>query len=176
MLPGNQFGLWLSLVERLPRVQEAAGSNPASPIANSSPKRHALRGRPSILPTYMALKIKLLFTICFVFGLALASPCRAWQTEIPADMKGICLYMPDPDYPPQIYHRGIAGRGIFRINIDLKTGRVSEVKVIKSTGYQILNELAAKAFLQWRFKPGTIDHWQISYEFGVMGGVNNVRY
>ena len=24
-------GLWLSLVERLPRVQEAAGSNPASP-------------------------------------------------------------------------------------------------------------------------------------------------
>src|SRR5205085_7043020 len=25
-------GLWLSLVERLPRVQEAAGSNPASPI------------------------------------------------------------------------------------------------------------------------------------------------
>ena len=28
----HQFGLWLSLVERLPRVQEAAGSNPASPI------------------------------------------------------------------------------------------------------------------------------------------------
>jgi hypothetical protein len=27
-----QFGLWLSLVERLPRVQEAAGSNPASPM------------------------------------------------------------------------------------------------------------------------------------------------
>src|SRR4051812_19051750 len=26
-----QNGLWLSLVERLPRVQEAAGSNPASP-------------------------------------------------------------------------------------------------------------------------------------------------
>ena len=29
----DRFGLWLSLVERLPRVQEAAGSNPASPIA-----------------------------------------------------------------------------------------------------------------------------------------------
>jgi hypothetical protein len=28
----NQFGLWLSLVERLPRVQEAVGSNPTSPI------------------------------------------------------------------------------------------------------------------------------------------------
>lgn len=31
-LDGVQFGLWLSLVERLPRVQEAAGSNPASPM------------------------------------------------------------------------------------------------------------------------------------------------
>ena len=29
---GDQFGLWLSLVERLPRVQEVQGSNPCSPI------------------------------------------------------------------------------------------------------------------------------------------------
>src|SRR6266545_3654019 len=28
----GKFGLWLSLVERLPRVQEAVGSNPTSPI------------------------------------------------------------------------------------------------------------------------------------------------
>jgi hypothetical protein len=28
----EEFGLWLSLVERLPRVQEAVGSNPTSPI------------------------------------------------------------------------------------------------------------------------------------------------
>ena len=85
-------------------------------------------------------------------------------------MKGIGLYMPDPDYPPNLYHRGIAGRGVFRLTIDVKTGRVSEVKVLRSTGYQILNELAAKAFLQWRFQPGTIDHYQLSYTFGVIGG------
>ena len=28
----EKFGLWLSLVERLPRVQEVQGSNPCSPI------------------------------------------------------------------------------------------------------------------------------------------------
>jgi hypothetical protein len=28
----DQFGLWLSLVERLVRDQEAVGSNPTSPI------------------------------------------------------------------------------------------------------------------------------------------------
>jgi hypothetical protein len=30
------FGLWLSLVERLVRDQEAVGSNPTSPISNFS--------------------------------------------------------------------------------------------------------------------------------------------
>jgi TonB family protein len=117
----------------------------------------------------MTLKIKFLLTICFVFGLLLASPCRAWENEIPADMKGIALYMPDPDYPPQLYHRGIAGRGVFRITIDPKTGHVSEVKVLRSTGYVILNELAAKAFLQWRFKPGTNAHVTIPMDFHVSG-------
>jgi hypothetical protein len=29
---GHQFGLWLSLVERLVRDQEAVGSNPTSPM------------------------------------------------------------------------------------------------------------------------------------------------
>ena len=36
---GDRFGLWLSLVERLPRVQEAAGSNPASPTIFSLASR-----------------------------------------------------------------------------------------------------------------------------------------
>ena len=85
-------------------------------------------------------------------------------------MKGIALYMPDPDYPPKLVNHGIAGKGFFRININPRTGQVSEVKVVRSTGYQILNELAAKAFLQWRFKPGTIDHYDFSYEFHVRGG------
>jgi len=105
-----------------------------------------------------------------VFGLALASPCRAWEEEIPADMKGILLSMPEPDYPPQLYHRGIGGTGVFRLTIDRRTGHVSEVKVLHTTGYKILNDLAAKAFLQWRFQPGTIEHYQLTYSFGVIGG------
>ena len=37
-----KFGLWLSLVERLPRVQEAVGSNPTSPMKN-------INGRPNFV-------------------------------------------------------------------------------------------------------------------------------
>ena len=45
---GDYFGLWLSLVERLPRVQEAAGSNPASPMLSACPRRPILLRRLSI--------------------------------------------------------------------------------------------------------------------------------
>jgi hypothetical protein len=38
-----KFGLWLSLVERLPRVQEAVGSNPTSPT-----KTLALQGQGAL--------------------------------------------------------------------------------------------------------------------------------
>ena len=35
----DQFGLWLSLVERLVRDQEAVGSNPTSPIERCHSRR-----------------------------------------------------------------------------------------------------------------------------------------
>jgi hypothetical protein len=35
----EEFGLWLSLVERLPRVQEAVGSNPTSPMTKFDSRR-----------------------------------------------------------------------------------------------------------------------------------------
>ena len=38
-VPPLQFGLWLSLVERFVRDEEAAGSNPASPTMSSLNKR-----------------------------------------------------------------------------------------------------------------------------------------
>src|SRR5262249_25910849 len=46
------FGLWLSLVERLVRDQEAVGSNPTSPISTTtgverSPRRQAVGSNPT---------------------------------------------------------------------------------------------------------------------------------
>src|SRR5215475_10404949 len=40
----GHFGLWLSLVERLVRDQEAVGSNPTSPISTNLRLSSALRG------------------------------------------------------------------------------------------------------------------------------------
>jgi TonB family protein len=68
-----------------------------------------------------------------------------------------------------VYSRGVRGIGTYRLSIDPKTGTVTEVKVLKHARFAILDQLAAKAFLQWRFRPGTITQTTIEYEFSVTG-------
>jgi TonB family protein len=51
------------------------------------------------------------------------------------------------------------------LKVNLKTGVVDEIKVLKSTGEVLLNELAAKAFSQWRFQLGSPAQVQVPCEF-----------
>ncbi len=62
----------------------------------------------------------------------------------------------EPAYPMGFVIHGAKGRGVYRI--------------VKSTGYRDLNELAAKALLQWRFKPGTPSPVEVPVEFDIQGG------
>jgi TonB family protein len=76
----------------------------------------------------------------------------------------------EPEYPIAIVIHGAKGRGVFRLTINSKTGLVDELKIVKSTGYSDLNKLAAKALLQWQFKPGTPSPVEVPVEFDIQGG------
>ena len=76
----------------------------------------------------------------------------------------------EPEYPPGVVLHMAEGRGVFRVTINPKSGEVDEVKIVKSCGYKTLNELAAKALLQWRFQPGTRSPVEVPVEFYVHGG------
>jgi TonB family protein len=76
----------------------------------------------------------------------------------------------EPEYPPGVVLHMAEGRGVFRLTIDPKSGEVDEVKIVKSCGYKTLNELAAKAFFQWRFQPGSRSPVEVPVEFYVHGG------
>ncbi len=76
----------------------------------------------------------------------------------------------EPEYPPDVVLRHVDGRGLFRLTINPRSGEVDEIKIVKSCGYKILNELAAKALLQWRFQPGTRGPVEVPVEFYVHGG------
>ena len=76
----------------------------------------------------------------------------------------------EPEYPISVVIHGAKGRGIFRLTINPKSGLVDELKIVKSTGYKDLNELAAKALLQWQFQPGTRSPIEVPVDFDIQGG------
>lgn len=59
-----------------------------------------------------------------------------------------------PRYPYEARSRHITGSGLFRLTLDMSTGSVAKVTVIKSTGKSVLDSSAIDAFRQCRWKPG----------------------
>ena len=59
-----------------------------------------------------------------------------------------------PDYPlgERVIHH--VGSGLFRVSLDLKTGSVTSVRMLKSTGFPVLDQCASDAFRRWRWRPG----------------------
>ena len=76
----------------------------------------------------------------------------------------------EPEYPMGYVIHGAKGRGVYRLTINPKTGVVDEVKIVRSTGYRQLNELAAKALFQWQFQPGTRGPIEVPVDFDIQGG------
>jgi TonB family protein len=76
----------------------------------------------------------------------------------------------EPEYPIGYVIHGAKGRGRFRLTINSRSGLVDEVKILQSTGYRELNEMAVKALLQWQFKPGTPSPVEVPVEFSIQGG------
>jgi TonB family protein len=59
-----------------------------------------------------------------------------------------------PEYSYVARQRHIAGSGLFRLTLNLKTGTVSKVTVLQSTGAAMLDASAIEAFRRWQWKPG----------------------
>ena len=66
---------------------------------------------------------------------------------------------------PKLRLYGWNGKGLFLLKVNPRTGNVDEVKVLKSTGHVMFNEFAAKAFFQWKFRPGTLKQLDVPVVF-----------
>jgi len=73
------------------------------------------------------------------------------------------LFAPHPQYPygaplsrdPVVWTRDIQGDGLYRLDVDLNTDRVSQVTMLKSTGSAKLDTASTSVFKRWVFRPGT---------------------
>ena len=123
------------------------------------------------MPTGHSLKIAVVSLIALIVGLFSAQAQRHGTNPIVTTGSPAGLVKKiEPEYPIAIVIHGAKGRGIFRLTINPKSGLVDELKIVKSTGYKDLNELAAKALLQWQFQPGTRSPIDVPVEFDIQGG------
>jgi TonB family protein len=92
------------------------------------------------------------------------TPTEADVTVAP-EVRGIMLSMPRPTYPVEAPNRHITGRGMCEILIVPKTGIVTHVTVLQSTGSKVLDDAAVNAFSRWRARPGKVSRIRVPFTF-----------
>ena len=102
----------------------------------------------------------------------LSQPFSQAATQQTGDWKAYALAHPEPVFPEVVKRTGMQGWGLFQVAIDRKDGTVTEVKVLKSTGYKQLDAIYVMNFFQWRFQPGTIAGARIPRGVRVLGRAN----
>ena|SRR5947209_5545432 len=73
-----------------------------------------------------------------------------------------------PEYPYWDRAQRHQGVGWFQLTLDLKTGAVTNVSIIKSTGFRSLDNCAIRAFRSWRWKNGKwkLVEMPVTFELG----------
>jgi TonB family protein len=86
------------------------------------------------------------------------------------------MYGVHPEYPPEARAKGLTGSGIVLVKIDPRTGLVASASMLKSTGPEILDNAALRAFRQWHFKPGMLTSVEIPVEFTPKGVIYSMMW
>lgn len=78
-------------------------------------------------------------------------------------------YSFSPVYPREARDNGVTGKGVAVVKVDPATGHVTSAAMVKSTGHDILDNVALHAFRQWRFRPRGITTFEIPIQFTKKG-------
>lgn len=87
-----------------------------------------------------------------------------------ADQRGACVYCPEPSYPLIARTRGWQGSVHIGLSV-LPDGRVSDVSLRESSGYDVLDRAAVAVARRSRFRPPAASGWasplrgRIEYRF-----------
>ena len=74
-----------------------------------------------------------------------------------------------PEYPLEARRKRQVGDGRFRLYIG-KSGRVTSVKMLRSTGHSLLDNAAVKAYMSWKAPPGLRREADVPVSFSMVEG------
>ena len=83
--------------------------------------------------------------------------------------KAYTVNAPLPVYPYEARVHDVTGSGEVLLEVDPVSGSVLDARMTESTGSPILDNSAANAFRQWRFRPGTPSQIRIPFTFTIVG-------
>ena len=104
---------------------------------------------------------------------------NAWGQTAPAetgerssDFRRYITSRYDAEYPREAREHGLAGVGSALLKIDPGSGFVKSVTIAKSTGHEILDQAAIRAYRRWRFIPHTISEAEVPIIFTRLGSID----
>jgi TonB family protein len=105
--------------------------------------------------------------ICIALSTAMLKD-TAWA-ETPRIKQEMLLHWRRPQYPYEARSRQIQGSGLFLLSINTKTGLVTKVRKVQSTGSAILDNAFTAAVWYWGFKPNTPKELLVPITFTMRG-------
>jgi TonB family protein len=102
-------------------------------------------------------------------GGASARAAEAAQQESGSDYKRYLTTERLPEYPEKARRERLTGSGLVGLEINTGKGEVTSVRMLKSTGHQVLDAAALKACRRFGFVPGTIATAEVPVSFSTSG-------
>ena len=132
--------------DTVPRLASAAEVSPVLPLGEEA---ETVKSIPDLLPD---ISPDLIGNVVPEKGEKVAS--------IPAAKKMIKArpayrQNPNPEYPKIAKRRGYEGAVLLEVLVD-SAGKVEDLRVLKSSGYRVLDRSAVKSVKNWLFEPGRI--------------------
>ena len=75
------------------------------------------------------------------------------------------VHMVPPKYPYADRSAHRSGKGLYRLSLDVSTGAVTNVRIVRSTGSETLDQAAIEALRQWAIRPEKWLELDIPIEF-----------
>jgi TonB family protein len=112
------------------------------------------------------------FTLVFLIALFVLDNAADATAAEPSDKSSkldaaVLVTRPDIEYPYWARRQRITGSGVIIIQVDRGTGKVTDARMLQSTGSSILDNASVSGFLRARFKPGTVSQAKIPITFAV---------
>ena len=75
------------------------------------------------------------------------------------------IFKPRIPYPYAARAKRMEGRGVIELTLNRQTGVVRSARMLRSTGFKLLDDAAVSAFLKARFLPGTVSPVKVPINF-----------